>query len=222
MLQAQCDVFLTTYNPEGIRTGNKILRQRLKGPSLAAYYPKKMLKFRDFQEEFGQLELLIEDDSEIARLEHVAACVFVFNTPPYMSQPSDNLQSQSSRERSTQEEVRATGYVHILFGYSTEPSSDTVSQIRRLARRRNNTAKRRTAATIRHVLLFYRAKKKYTPSLSTRHAALCLPPRECVLYPHSTAPCYSTVSSDLCADLRGLVFNTTIFPIPTTKHHKCS
>ena len=73
VLQAQCDVFSTTYNPEGIRTGNKILRQRLKGPSLAAYYPKKMLKFRDFQEEFGQLELLIEDDAEIARLEHVAA-----------------------------------------------------------------------------------------------------------------------------------------------------
>ncbi|KAK4228368.1 mitochondrial ribosomal subunit S27-domain-containing protein [Podospora fimiseda] len=73
LMKAQCELFSTTYNPEGIRTGNKILRQRLKGPSLAAYYPKKMYKFREFQEEFGQLELLVEDDKEVARLEHVAA-----------------------------------------------------------------------------------------------------------------------------------------------------
>jgi len=168
VLQAQCDVFSTTYNPEGIRTGNKILRQRLKGPSLAAYYPKKMLKFRDFQEEFGQLELLIEDDAEIARLEHVAAYVFMFSTPPSMSQPSDDLQSQSSWERSTQEEVGSTGYVSNPLGRSTEPSSDTVSQIRRRARRGNNSVKGRTAATIRHVLLFYRARTKYTPPSDSR------------------------------------------------------
>ncbi|KAK3997177.1 mitochondrial ribosomal subunit S27-domain-containing protein [Cladorrhinum sp. PSN332] len=73
LMKAQCELFSTTYNPEGIRLGNKILRQRLKGPSLAAYYPKKMFKFREFQEEFGQLDLIVEDDAELARLEHVAA-----------------------------------------------------------------------------------------------------------------------------------------------------
>ena len=75
MDQAQCQLFSTTYNPEGIRTGNKILRQRLRGPALASYYPRKVMAFRDFQDEFRPLELEVENDDELDRLEHVAACV---------------------------------------------------------------------------------------------------------------------------------------------------
>lgn len=36
-----CNIFNTTFNPLGLRTGNKILRQRLKGPALADYYLKR-------------------------------------------------------------------------------------------------------------------------------------------------------------------------------------
>ncbi len=35
----QCKVFGTTYNPTQARTGAKVLRQRLQGPSMLAYYP---------------------------------------------------------------------------------------------------------------------------------------------------------------------------------------
>ncbi|KAH6847920.1 mitochondrial ribosomal subunit S27-domain-containing protein [Chaetomium sp. MPI-CAGE-AT-0009] len=73
LMKAQCQLFSTTYNPEGIRTGNKILRQRLRGPALASYYPRKVMSFRDFQDEFRPLELEVEDDDELDRLEHVAA-----------------------------------------------------------------------------------------------------------------------------------------------------
>ncbi|KAK0634530.1 mitochondrial ribosomal subunit S27-domain-containing protein [Bombardia bombarda] len=73
LVKAQCQLFSTTFNPEGVRTGNKILRQRLKGPALAAYYPRKIITIRDFQKEFAPLDLMIDDEVEDDRLEHIAA-----------------------------------------------------------------------------------------------------------------------------------------------------
>ncbi|KAK2780306.1 mitochondral 37s ribosomal protein [Colletotrichum kahawae] len=71
LMKARCEVFATTFNPERIRTGNKILRQRLKGPALAAYYPRKVLTVRDVQKEFGP-ELTTLDLAELDRLDHIA------------------------------------------------------------------------------------------------------------------------------------------------------
>ncbi|KAE9568516.1 Mitochondrial 37S ribosomal protein S27 [Colletotrichum fructicola] len=71
LMKARCEVFATTFNPEGVRTGNKILRQRLKGPALAAYYPRKVLTVRDVQKEFGP-ELTTLDLEELDRLDHIA------------------------------------------------------------------------------------------------------------------------------------------------------
>ncbi|KAK4149082.1 mitochondrial ribosomal subunit S27-domain-containing protein [Chaetomidium leptoderma] len=72
LMRARCELFSTTFNPEGVRTGNKILRQKLKGPALASYYPRKVMTFRDFQKEFQPLELEVENEDEIDRLEHIA------------------------------------------------------------------------------------------------------------------------------------------------------
>ncbi|GAB1313042.1 mitochondral 37S ribosomal protein S27 [Madurella fahalii] len=72
LMKARCELFSTTFNPEGIRTGNKILRQKLKGPALASYYPRKLMTFRDFQKEFEPLGLEIENERELDRLEHIA------------------------------------------------------------------------------------------------------------------------------------------------------
>jgi hypothetical protein len=55
--------------------GNKILRQKLKGPAMASYYPRKVMTFRDFQKEFKPLDLEIDNEPELERLEHIAACV---------------------------------------------------------------------------------------------------------------------------------------------------
>ncbi|KAJ0311683.1 hypothetical protein Brms1b_008129 [Colletotrichum noveboracense] len=71
LMKARCEVYATTFNPERIRTGNKILRQRLKGPALAAYYPRKVLTVRDVQKEFGP-ELTTLDLAELDRLDHIA------------------------------------------------------------------------------------------------------------------------------------------------------
>ncbi|KAL7771616.1 hypothetical protein CFE70_001563 [Pyrenophora teres f. teres 0-1] len=40
LMRVQCNVFNTTYNPERIRLGSRILHQRLKGPAVASYYPR--------------------------------------------------------------------------------------------------------------------------------------------------------------------------------------
>jgi small subunit ribosomal protein S33 len=50
--------------------GNKILRQRLKGPALASYYPRKMLTIQDLQNAYKD-ELEIFDDEEEDRFEKI-------------------------------------------------------------------------------------------------------------------------------------------------------
>lgn len=68
--QEQCKVFATTFNPEGARLGNKVLRQRLKGPALAAYYPRKVATIKDVKQEFGPT-LATWDDYEEDRFVHI-------------------------------------------------------------------------------------------------------------------------------------------------------
>ncbi|KHO01954.1 Ribosomal protein S27/S33, mitochondrial [Metarhizium album ARSEF 1941] len=68
--QAQCQIFATTYNPEGMRMGTKVLRQRLKGPALAAYYPRKVATIKDVKREFGPV-LATWDEAEEDRFEYI-------------------------------------------------------------------------------------------------------------------------------------------------------
>ncbi|KAK7205914.1 mitochondrial ribosomal subunit S27-domain-containing protein [Myxozyma melibiosi] len=41
LLKTSCDVFETFYNPLNYRTGNKVLRKKFAGPTVASYYPQK-------------------------------------------------------------------------------------------------------------------------------------------------------------------------------------
>ncbi|KAM3442651.1 hypothetical protein NHJ13734_002219 [Beauveria thailandica] len=68
--RAQCKVFATTFNPERTRLGNKVLRQRLRGPAMAAYYPRKIVTIKDVKAEFGP-ELDTWDPDEEARFEYI-------------------------------------------------------------------------------------------------------------------------------------------------------
>lgn len=69
-LQAQCQVFATNFNPDGIRMGNKVLRQRLRGPALAAYYPRRVATIKDVRQEFGP-GLDTWEDAEEDRFEYI-------------------------------------------------------------------------------------------------------------------------------------------------------
>lgn len=69
LMKTQCRIFGTTFNPTNQRLGNKILRQHLRGPSLAAYYPRRVATFKDIRRQFKGLEMY--DDFEEDRLEHI-------------------------------------------------------------------------------------------------------------------------------------------------------
>ncbi|KAI5289243.1 mitochondral 37S ribosomal protein S27 [Ascosphaera acerosa] len=69
---AQCRIFEATFNPQNLRLGNKVLRQRLRGPALAAYYPRKTVSFRDLQDLYKPLGLETVNEEEAERLDRVA------------------------------------------------------------------------------------------------------------------------------------------------------
>lgn len=71
--QVQCRIFSSTYNPQRLRTGNRVLRQRLRGPSVASYYPRRVATIKDLQEAYKTFDEELEtwDDDEEDRLEHL-------------------------------------------------------------------------------------------------------------------------------------------------------
>jgi small subunit ribosomal protein S33 len=67
--QASCRVFNTTYNPERVRIGSHIMHQRLKGASVASYYPPRIGTIAQLRSLYPQHELT--DDAEEDWLEHL-------------------------------------------------------------------------------------------------------------------------------------------------------
>lgn len=66
----QCRIFNTIFNPTGERLGNKILRQRLIGPSAAAYYPRRIGTFKELERLYPGYETYNEAEED--RLEGIA------------------------------------------------------------------------------------------------------------------------------------------------------
>ncbi|KAL1583729.1 hypothetical protein WHR41_07489 [Cladosporium halotolerans] len=69
LMKVQCGIFGSIFNPTGERLGNKVLRQRLRGPALAAYYPRRVATFKDLQKLYPGFETY--NDFEEDRLEHI-------------------------------------------------------------------------------------------------------------------------------------------------------
>ncbi|KAH7021085.1 mitochondrial ribosomal subunit S27-domain-containing protein [Microdochium trichocladiopsis] len=72
LMKTQCEIFSTTFNPEQIRAGNKILRQRLKGPSLVKYYPPRLPDLKTLARDFESFGLEVVDEAAMDREEHLA------------------------------------------------------------------------------------------------------------------------------------------------------
>ncbi|KAG2176636.1 hypothetical protein INT44_007300 [Umbelopsis vinacea] len=70
LTQTACKIFSTVYNPTAARSGNKILRERLVGPTVSSYYPQPLVHFRDIKAAFPQLNLIDTDEKE--RLDEIA------------------------------------------------------------------------------------------------------------------------------------------------------
>ncbi|CAG8161984.1 unnamed protein product [Penicillium salamii] len=69
--QTQCRIFSLNYNPDRLRLGNKVLRQRLRGPTLASWYPKQTVSFRQLQNSYKQFGLTTFDEAEDDREEAI-------------------------------------------------------------------------------------------------------------------------------------------------------
>ena len=66
-MQTQCRIFNTVFNPQNLRLGNKILRQRLKGSALASYYPPRFRVIQEMRRAYPDWEVF--DEQEIERVE---------------------------------------------------------------------------------------------------------------------------------------------------------
>jgi small subunit ribosomal protein S33 len=67
-------LFDNVYNPTGVRTGNKVLRQRLIGPVLTSYYPelfgKEAMVYRKIARAFPELQLVnVANEERLDELE---------------------------------------------------------------------------------------------------------------------------------------------------------
>jgi len=56
LLKLRCSIYQQLYNPLNIRTGSKVLRQRLKGAAIASYYPRRMVSMKELQGLYPELE----------------------------------------------------------------------------------------------------------------------------------------------------------------------
>ncbi|EUC33526.1 hypothetical protein COCVIDRAFT_34903 [Bipolaris victoriae FI3] len=69
LMRVQCKVFNTTYNPERLRLGSRILHQRLKGPSVASYYPPRIGTIPQLRSLYPEHQII--DEAEEDWLEHL-------------------------------------------------------------------------------------------------------------------------------------------------------
>ena len=65
----QCRVFGTTYNPNGVRMGTRILHERLKGEQVASYYPPRIGTIKQLRALYPEWTVI--DEKEEDWVEHL-------------------------------------------------------------------------------------------------------------------------------------------------------
>lgn len=63
IIRLRCQIFQTSYNPTGVRTGAKYLRARLRGPSMVQYYPPEISVMK-IARQYPELQLVDEEESQ--------------------------------------------------------------------------------------------------------------------------------------------------------------
>ncbi|KAF2866485.1 mitochondrial ribosomal subunit S27-domain-containing protein [Massariosphaeria phaeospora] len=71
-MAVQCRVFNTTYNPERLRMGTHILHQRLKGASVASYYPPRIGTIKQLRALYPDFEILHDKEEDWLEAQQVA------------------------------------------------------------------------------------------------------------------------------------------------------
>ncbi|RMZ86693.1 hypothetical protein DV736_g6083, partial [Chaetothyriales sp. CBS 134916] len=72
LTKVQSTIFAQTFNPSQLRLGTKVLHQRLRGRTLAAYYPRRSATVGDLLKGFKRFGLEGWDEEQLDREEKVA------------------------------------------------------------------------------------------------------------------------------------------------------
>ncbi|CAG8635214.1 9455_t:CDS:1, partial [Racocetra fulgida] len=70
LAKLRAKLFDNVYNPTNVRTGNKVLRQRLIGPTITNWYPKQLIAVREITDMFSEFNLVNQQEKQ--RLEEIA------------------------------------------------------------------------------------------------------------------------------------------------------
>ncbi|KAF2238554.1 hypothetical protein EV356DRAFT_529010 [Viridothelium virens] len=97
LMKVQCRIFNTTFNPDRLRTGNKILRQRLRGPTLAQYYPRRVVTIGDLRKAYPDYE--VWDEKEEERLEHVGMLKAKGKGPPKKKKTAEESKKFAGKKK---------------------------------------------------------------------------------------------------------------------------
>lgn len=104
LAKASCQIFSTTFNPTASRNGNKILRQRLRGPALLNYYPEEKITLQRVIRAFPELHLI--DEAEQIRLADVDARK---RSKFHKDRRSEGILTLFRRKRTSSKRPRSTG-----------------------------------------------------------------------------------------------------------------
>ncbi|KAJ7583689.1 mitochondrial ribosomal subunit S27-domain-containing protein [Mycena floridula] len=91
----QCSIFMTTYNPNSVRTGAKYLRARLRGPSMVQYYPQSM----DIAKLARDPVLGIVNEAEETRLRDIATRKKRGKGAPKKTKKGDDSKREKTKKR---------------------------------------------------------------------------------------------------------------------------
>ena len=57
VVKLRTEIFGTTYNPESLRTGSKVLKARLRGPAMLRYYGERFTGWKGLERTIPGLQL---------------------------------------------------------------------------------------------------------------------------------------------------------------------
>lgn len=87
--KVQARIYGHTFNPACTRTGNKVLRERLKGPAVASYYPPRSATLKEMMAFYPQLETY--DEKEADRIDSIAIIKARGKGPPKKKRTAEGI-----------------------------------------------------------------------------------------------------------------------------------
>ncbi|KAB8627262.1 hypothetical protein FH972_026095 [Carpinus fangiana] len=97
LLKLQASLFNHSFNPSNARTGNSVLRERLIGPAVASYYPKRPVSIKDIVRMFPEWETF--DEAEAERIDNIAILKARGKGPPKKKRTKEESKKNKGKKK---------------------------------------------------------------------------------------------------------------------------